>query len=86
MYGVFDGHGGGEVAKYTKRHYEELLQEIEEYKSTSDIKEGLRLSFLKVDESLVAGGLDEVKQIKKDNPPTKSPLFKVLGEITNKKK
>ena len=32
MFGVFDGHGGGEVAKYTKTHFEELLREVEEYK------------------------------------------------------
>jgi serine/threonine protein phosphatase PrpC len=34
MFGVFDGHGGGEVAKYTKNHFETLLREIPEYKSS----------------------------------------------------
>jgi len=56
---VFDGHGGGEVAKYTKVHFEELLTNIEEYKQ-GNFKEGLRKSFLKVDDSLNAGGLEEV--------------------------
>lgn len=32
LFGVFDGHGGGEVAKYTKRHFEEILKDVEEYK------------------------------------------------------
>ena len=63
-----------------------MLKANEEYKS-ADIKEGLRKSFLKVDDALLnEGGLEEVKQTKKANPPAKSPLFKVLGEITNKKK
>ena len=34
MFGVFDGHGGGEVAKYTKNHFETLLREIPEYQSS----------------------------------------------------
>lgn len=62
MYAVFDGHGGGEVAKYSKNHYERLLQANEEYKTASNIKEGLRKSFLKVDDALLnEGGLEEVK-------------------------
>jgi serine/threonine protein phosphatase PrpC len=26
MFGVFDGHGGGEVARYSKRHFEDGLK------------------------------------------------------------
>lgn len=59
IFGVFDGHGGGEVAKYTKRHFEEGLREVEEFKQ-SNYKEGLRKGFLKIDESLNSGGLEEV--------------------------
>ena len=84
MFGVFDGHGGGEVAKYTKAHFEELLFDVEEYKQ-SDFKEGLRKSFLKVDESLNSGGLEEVAKTKRDNPPSKSPLMKILTDVTKKK-
>lgn len=80
MFGVFDGHGGGEVAKYTKKHFERLLMDLEEYKN-SDYKEGLRKGFLKVDESLNDGGLQEVAQIKRDNPPNKSALMKILTEV-----
>ena len=60
MFAVFDGHGGGEVAKYSKAHFEDLLNEVEEFKTGSDINEGLRKGFLKVDESLNDGGLEEV--------------------------
>jgi hypothetical protein len=48
------------VAKYAKAHFENLLNEIEEFKQGTDINEGLRKGFLKVDESLNAGGLEEV--------------------------
>ena len=81
---VRDEHGGGEVAKYTKAHFEELLLDVEEYKQ-SDFKEGLRKSFLKVDESLNSGGLEEVAKTKRDNPPSKSPLMKILTDVTKKK-
>ena len=41
MFGVFDGHGGGEVARYVKRHFENGLKEIEEFKK-ENYQEGLR--------------------------------------------
>ena len=66
MYGVFDGHGGVEVASYTQTHFESLLQEVEEFKNGSDICEGLRKGFLRVDEVLVDGGLEEVGKMRKD--------------------
>ena len=86
MYGVFDGHGGGEVAKYSKRHFERLLREVEEFKTSSDVNEGMRKGFLRVDESLITGGLEEVGKMRKDNPPAKSPLLKILSDVSNKKK
>ena len=84
LFGVFDGHGGGEVAKYTKSHFEELLVQVEEYKQ-ADYQEGLRKVFLKVDESLNNGGLEEVAKTKRDNPPQKSALMKILTDVTKKK-
>lgn len=30
-FGVFDGHGGREVAQYCKTHYLRILQESEEF-------------------------------------------------------
>lgn len=42
----------------------------------------MRLSFLKVDEELEKeGGKAELAAMKKDNPPNKAPLFKLLGDI-----
>ena len=76
---MFDGHGGREVAQYCKKHFLGILGECEEYKG-ENILEGLRLSFLKVDEKLNAGGLQEVAEMKRANPPNKSPLLKILTE------
>lgn len=83
---MFDGHGGGEVAKYTQNHYETLLKDVEEYKQGTNLCEGLRKSFLQVDVALNNGGLEEVAQTKRDNPPTKSPLMKILTDVTSKKR
>ena len=42
----------------------------------------MRLSFLKVDEELEKeGGKAELATMKKQNPPNKAPLFKLLGDI-----
>lgn len=80
LFGVFDGHGGKEVAHYCKKHYEQALGENTDYKSDKTL-DGLKQSFLKMDDMLVnGGGLKEVGQLRKDEPPNKSPLLKVLTE------
>lgn len=43
--------------------------------------QALRKSFLRVDESLNEGGLVEVAQIRKANPPAKSPIMKIFHEV-----
>ena len=40
---------------------------------------------MKVDDSLNSGGLEEVAKTKRDNPPSKSPLMKILTDVTKKK-
>ena len=82
MFGVFDGHGGKEVAQYCKSHWLEILQDREEFKNENYL-ESLRLSFLGVDEKLNAGGLEEVAEMKRKNPPNKSPLLKILTEASS---
>lgn len=60
----------------------EILKEKEEFKSENYL-ESLRLSFLGVDEKLNDGGLDEVAEMKRKNPPNKSPLLKILTEASS---
>ena len=42
----------------------------------------MRQSFLRVDEKLKEGGLEEVAEMKRKNPPNKSPLLKILTEAS----
>jgi serine/threonine protein phosphatase PrpC len=61
------------------------LQSQEQFIS-KDYKEALRRGFLKVDETLIAGGLNEVAEMKKANPPAKSPLMKMFADtLANRK-
>lgn len=52
LFGVFDGHGGREVAVYTNKHYQKILGKDYETAGKEDEKEWLRASFLKVDDEL----------------------------------
>ena len=45
----------------------------------------MRKGFLNVDTMLNNGGLEEVAQTKRDNPPKKSNLMKILNDVTGKK-
>jgi len=49
LFGVFDGHGGREVAVWSRRHYEDVLNKIED---KDDKREWMRQSFLRVDDDL----------------------------------
>ena len=42
LFGVFDGHGGREVAVYTNKHYEQILGKDYEALGKEDEKEWLR--------------------------------------------
>eukprot|EP00351_Strombidinopsis_sp_SopsisLIS2011_P000500 CAMPEP_0116879612 /NCGR_PEP_ID=MMETSP0463-20121206/11419_1 /TAXON_ID=181622 /ORGANISM="Strombidinopsis sp, Strain SopsisLIS2011" /LENGTH=118 /DNA_ID=CAMNT_0004529121 /DNA_START=161 /DNA_END=517 /DNA_ORIENTATION=- len=78
LFGVFDGHGGQEVAIYANKHLEKIIKATDSY-SKKDYKEALRKGFLDLDYELENnGGLEEVAQIRKENPPNKSPIMKML--------
>lgn len=53
FFGVFDGHGGFEVAKYVKDYYVSVLKGLASFKR-GDYKQALTESFLKVDENLLS--------------------------------
>lgn len=52
VFGVFDGHGGREVARFVKRHFTDLLQQTDNYNS-GKYGDAMVQSFLRVDEVLV---------------------------------
>ena len=67
------------MAKFTHIHFAEILKSQPLWTNGSDMKEGLRLSFLGLDEALEKPeGMQEIEEMKKANPPTKSPLMKIL--------
>ena len=80
LFGVFDGHGGREVAHFTRNHLGELLRSSESFKSKK-YDDALTESFFKIDEELTKDwGRDEIANMKRKNPPNKSPLMKILGD------
>lgn len=48
LFGVFDGHGGREVAHYTKSYLEACIKDLKEFKE-KEYPEALRKGFLQVD-------------------------------------
>lgn len=74
---MFDGHGGREVAHYSRKYFPKILKD-EISNTNGDYKEALRKGFLKVDELLNKGGLNEVAEMKLNNPPAKSPMMKLF--------
>ena len=76
---------GQEVAKFTKAHYQDILKNQQLFASKEDIKEGLRRSFLGLDEALEKpSGMEELAEMKRKNPPKKSPLMKILQDTMKK--
>jgi len=51
VYGVFDGHGGKEVALFVKNHFVDELKKNQAFKD-KNMKVALREVFLKMDELL----------------------------------
>lgn len=51
LFGVFDGHGGQEVALYVKKHFGAELGKLKSYKSGA-YKQALEECFFKMDEMM----------------------------------
>jgi len=53
LFGVFDGHGGREVAVYCNRHFEKIMTDKIDLKNqTGGEREWMRQTFLNVDVEL----------------------------------
>ena len=72
------------MAQFTRNHFGELLRSGESYKQKK-YDAALVESFLKIDEELTKDwGRDEIANMKRKNPPNKSPLMKILGDGMHK--
>ena len=78
LFGVFDGHGGIEVAEFVSRHFEEILLNSAHYKAMN-YEAALQETFLKMDEMLLSvEGKQEIVEINKQNPANISQLERAL--------
>jgi len=67
IFGVFDGHGGCEVAHYIKNHFVDEIKKTESFKK-GDYKNALIETFLTIDKMLLSeAGKKELAQISKKN-------------------
>ncbi|GMH35807.1 hypothetical protein BSKO_03675 [Bryopsis sp. KO-2023] len=67
VFGVFDGHGGKEVAKFVALHFTEELQKSELFKK-SDMTNALKRTFLGLDElMLLEESQEELVELAADN-------------------
>lgn len=82
LFGVFDGHGGREVAVWCQQNYEQILsRDFNGGHSENERKEWLRKSFLKVDEDLKKPEhLKKLQELRKEKPPNKPPLLQILEQ------
>ena len=64
LYGVFDGHGGREAAKFVEKHFIEELQKNPNFIS-KDFEKALTETFLKMDELIMTPqGQKEIMSLK----------------------
>jgi len=62
VFGVFDGHGGREVAQWVKKHFTKELVNLKSFKS-GNIKQALAENFLRMDQIMVEpSNKQELKQ------------------------
>jgi protein phosphatase 1G len=65
LFGVFDGHGGKEVAQFVKKHFTRELLNNKNYKS-ANFKKALIETFFKIDEMVLEPqGIQELRELNK---------------------
>lgn len=66
LFAVFDGHGGGEVARFAERHFAQELVNNENFPKKK-YEQALSETFFKIDKMLqTAEGEKQLKKIKKE--------------------
>ena len=79
LFGVFDGHGGKEVAIWVERNLINILTQDKKYKD-GKYNDALYRSFIEVDKRLNAKeAKQEMLKIREENPEGKNPFLDLLG-------
>lgn len=85
VFGVFDGHGGREVAVYCNKEYQPILEASEKEIASKGEQEWLRKSFLLVDDKLrTPEGKNALGDLRREKPVKKPPIMNILGETDKK--
>jgi len=72
FFGVYDGHGGKEVSKFSSRYIADALTSSEEYKK-GDIGEAMIYSYLRMDEIMMESGHQkELQELAREGKKKKS--------------
>lgn len=82
FFGVYDGHGGAEVAIYLSRHLPEFLKKTKEYQDMDreSIKKALHTAFVSIDKSIKSKEvLEEIQAIAKGSNENKGEEAPTLG-------
>lgn len=67
LFGIFDGHGGHEVARFVELHFIEELKKNDNF-FKKNFEQALKETFLKMDELMLKKeGLSELLKIKSNN-------------------
>lgn len=53
VFGVFDGHGGAEVALFVKENFVKELKNNANFKNRTKLEEALRETFINMDKSMI---------------------------------
>jgi serine/threonine protein phosphatase PrpC len=93
LFGIFDGHGGCEVALFVGHHFAEEFIKNENYLN-NDIKTALESNYLKMDEMMLSESgrqelISECKKSKEENAKlrenTKNSQIEMLREVIDPK-
>lgn len=72
IFGVFDGHGGAEVAQFVKKYFIEELVSNPNFKKRENLGEALKESFINMDKRMITKqGTKELHQLR---DPSRSNL------------
>lgn len=84
IFGIFDGHGGAEVAQFLKIHFCKELYKNKKF-SSDTMKEALKETFFRMDELMLKEeGKKELRKLRKENIQKEKESLKDEVDINNK--